>query len=592
MKWQRWHVVAAGAALAIASVVAFGKWSGTPQLPDAGISDAPLVNAPDDLIAEVYVVSPNSSWTKLQRGVGGAVGILPATLPGLLVALAELDASLASELDGTAPMFGVVAGDPADPAAVFAMKLVDARRARSLLVDGETSRFTAKDADGMTILVPNPKTGRPSANEKRFEIAITENGYLLVSRAAADLARLGPYITRTLPARPLPTESAAVIEIPRSALRTMLQPKLDALWRDGKSFLLTQDERMRAERGRAPDFGDPAAIVGTLDAMLARRLAIVGDLDKIRLALDITEDATVLTATLSPGTEGPARTWIESMKIGDATPVLSLPAVSALAMSVRDGEADRAEQSKELEKTITSSLGSRLQDPTKLHEVIEAMTAARDESMALALAVDEPTGILVRAPVRDTAAADKALRGAFELATTKPFKELLRVREMTSSTEELPGLGKISSVVLAREPRDSKRTPERRPSGDAGASLARASTKGSQSTGAAWTTEAVEGGQAVLALGAGSEPAVTLKLGARPDRKLADEPALARFTTAIGSDASTIVIAQPLRLEPKRANLPTAPLGIAIGRKGGDAFVRIDIADALLREAARWQMGF
>ena len=38
------------------------------------------------------------------------------------------------------------------------------------------------------------------------------------------------------------------------------EPKLDALWKDGKSFLLTQDERMRSERGRAPDFGDPAAI--------------------------------------------------------------------------------------------------------------------------------------------------------------------------------------------------------------------------------------------------------------------------------------------------------------------------------------------
>jgi len=586
VKWQRWHVVAAGAALALASAFALAKWSGSPDsAADASAAAEPLAKAPEDLLADIYVAAPNASWTKLQRGVGGAVGILPATLPGLLVALADLDVSLASELDGAAPMFGVVAGDPAAPgvAFAFALKLVDARRARGILVDGDTSRFAAQDADGMTVLVPKGTVSR-SANDNRFEIAITQNGYLLVTRAAPDLVRLGPYVTRTLPARPLPTESAAVIDVPRSALKTMLQPKLDALWKDGKSFLLAQDERMRAERGRAPDFGDPAAIVATLDAVLARRSAIVGDLEKVRLALDITDDATVLTATLSPGSDGPARVWIDAMKVGDAAPVLELPAASALAMSMRDGDAERAEQAKELESAITASLGQRLQDPTKLHEVIEAMTTARDESVALALTVDEPTGLLVRVPVRDNAAADKAIRGLFDMTTAKPFKELLRVREVVSSSEELPGLGKISSLLVVRDP-NPKRAADKRPTGDARAPAASAKT--SPGSGVAWLTE-----QGVLALGAGGEPAVTLKMGARPDRKLADEPALRRFTGAIGADASTIVIAQPLRIDPKRANLPTAPLGIAIGRKGSDAFVRIDIADGLLREAARWQMGF
>lgn len=579
MKWQRWHVVAAGAALAVASVVAIAKWSDAPQAADAGASTEPLARAPDDLLADISIASPNSSWTKLQRGVGGAVGILPATLPGVLVALADLDVTLASELDGTSPMYGVVAGDPADPGVAFAMKLVDARRARGLLADGDAGRFTAKDVTGMTLLVPNRSSG-----DRRFEIAITQNGYLLVTRTAADLARLGPYVTRTLPARSLPAEAAAVVEIPRSALQTMLKPKLDALWKDGKSFLLTQDERMRSERGRAPDFGDPAAIVAAIDAMLARRVAIVGDLEKVRLALDITEDATILTATLSPGAaDGPARKWVDAMKVGDAAPLLALPAVSALALSMRDGEAERAEQAKELETAIASSLGKRLEEPAKLHDVIEAATTARDESVAFALALDEPTGVLVRAPVRDAGAAEKAIRGVFEMAKTQPFKELLRVREVTSSSEELPGLGKISSLGLVRAPKEKGEA--KRPGGaDAGAP--KAPTAGSAS-GVAWVTE-----QGVLALGAGSEPAVTLKIGAKPDRKLADEPALKRFIGAIGNDASTVVVAQPLRVDPKRANLPTAPLGIAIGRKGGDAFIRIDIADGLLREAARWQMGF
>lgn len=589
-KWERWHAVVAlvgtASLITVLAVALKGRdESSAKSSADAALSTA--ANAPDGLLCDLYVAVPNASWTKLQRGVGGAVGILPATLPGLIVVLADLEISLADELDGTAPMYGVAAGDPADPGFALAIKLVDARRARGVLAAGDAGRYAAKEAPGMTLLVPN----RASAQkDHRFGIAITDNGYLLMSRNSADLERLGPYVTRTLPSRPLPVESSAVVDIPRSALKTILKPKLEAFWRDGRSFLLRQDERMRAERGRAPDFGDPAAIVAALDSVLGRRLAIIGDLDHVRLAFDVMEDATVVTATLAPMNEeaNEARKWISAMKLGDASPVLELPAVSALALSTRDGDAERAEQAKSLENAITSSLGPRLKEPGKLHEVIDAMTKGRGDSFALALGVDEPAGLLVRAPVRDADAENKAIRGAFELTRVEPFKELLRARDMKSESQELPGLGKINVITLLRDapraPSDNAKTP-RRAGADAGAPAP--SNKAPPAVGVAWIME-----QNALALGAGTEPVVTLKMGAKPDKKLADEPSLKRFTSAIGSDASTIIIGQPLRLDPKRANLPTAPIGIAAGKKGNDAFVRVDVSAALLREAARWQMGF
>ncbi|MDF2694689.1 MAG: hypothetical protein K0S65_3072 [Labilithrix sp.] len=579
MKWQRWHAVAAAAALVAVSLVAFKRCEGAPAPVDAGATLEPPARTPDDLLADVYVSSPNSSWTKLQRGVGGAMGILPATLPGVLVALTDLDVTLASELDGTAPMFGVVAGDPADPGVAFAMKLVDSRRARGILIDGDTSRFGGKDVAGMTVLVPK----RQDPRDRHFVIAITPNGYLLVTRLESDLERLGPYVTRTLPGRPLPTESSAVVEVPRRAIQSVLKPKVEALWGDGRAFLLAQDERMRAERGRAPDFGDPAAIVAAVDAMLGRRIAVLGDLEKVRLALDVTDDAAVLTASLTPTSlDGPGRKWIDGMALGDAAPVLGLPATSAVAISMRDREADRQDQALELEKTITTSLGARLEDPAKVHDVIESATKARDESVAFALGLEDPAGVLLRAPIRDAAAADKAIRGVFDLAKAKPFKELLRVRDVAATSEEIAGLGKVSVLTLTREGREKPRSALR--GMDAGAGGARTRP---ESAGVAWTTE-----QGTLVLAAGTEPAVTLKLGASPARKLADEPSLRRFTSAIGSDATTVIVAQPLKLDPRRANLPPAPLGIAVGKRGADAFVRIDIADALLREASRWQMGF
>ena len=55
--------------------------TGTTTLPTAVFTSPPLptpttlpVPAPDDLLCDLYVAAPNSSWAKLQHGVGGAVG--------------------------------------------------------------------------------------------------------------------------------------------------------------------------------------------------------------------------------------------------------------------------------------------------------------------------------------------------------------------------------------------------------------------------------------------------------------------------------------------------------------------------------------
>ena len=62
-----------------------------------------------------------------------------------------------------------------------------------------------------------------------------------------------------------------------------------------------------------------------------------------------------------------------------------------------------------------------------------------------------------------------------------------------------------------------------------------------------------------LDLSTGDEPVLTLRHAARPDRKLGDEPAVVKAVGPLGTTASTIMIAQPLRFDPTRANLPVAP---------------------------------
>lgn len=569
MKWERKHGYLAAGALLLGGLIAYSRCDRTEPggVVDAGIADqAPPAKVPDGLLAEVYVSSPNATWTKLQRGIGGALGILPMTLPGVVVALSDLDVMLSNELDGTSPIHGALSGDPADPAWAIAMKLVDGRRARGLLIDGDTARFNAKEAAGMTILVPK----RPaSPGEKERSVAITTNGWLLVTRDEKGLGTLGNWVTRGLPARPPPTlTAAAVIDVPHEALTSSLGPKLKTLWEAAKDYLGEEDKRMRAERGRAPDFGDPAAIVAALDGLVKRRIAIVSDFDKVRVTLDVAEDAVSAHAELTPpkaGGENAARAWVDAMSVGEPAPVLALPSTAGVILSMRDAEPARKEQAESLKTTLASVLGPRLKDPAPLHQVIDTATKARGDVVTVAVGMDDPAGNYLRFPVRDAAAAKSAATGAVDLAKVDPFKEMLRVQNMTTREEEIAGSGQASVVMISHPKPDAG--PPRRDSG------------------AAWLVDDKE-----LSVAFGAEPAATLRAGLK-DKKLAEMTSLKRFLDAIGNDASTIVVAQPLKMDTRRSPLPATAAGLAIGKKNDAAFVHIDVPDVLLRELSRRQFG-
>lgn len=570
--------------LALAIALASCGKCGDPKPPDeaAPVAQEPPAPAPDKLIADVYLGGPNASWTKLQRGVGGAVGILPSTFSGVVCALAGFDPMTANEVEATAPVYGALAGDPADPAWALAMRLSDPRHARSVLADGDTSRFTSREIEGMTELVPKG-AGAQAA------VGLTRGGMLVVARRSEDLPTVGAYAARTLPTRPLPP-GEAVIDVPRSAIAAVLEPKLAALWREARAMLLEHDERMRRERGRAPDFGDPKAIVTALDATVTRRLEVVRDLERIRVVLEVGEQDVKVTASMTPAAgSGPATKWRDAMATGDLGPILGLPVNAALAVTTRDTEAERAEQAKEIEAAVVSSLGERLaaDDAKRVHAAVEDATKARGDAIAFGWMADDPSGLFVRAPVRDGGAAERAVRAALELTRAAPFKDMLRVKDLALAGQDVAGLGRAQVATVTRTP--PKREGAARPvrlAGDGGAGDAGVRAAPT-TTGVAWLVEA-----GVLHAAAGAEPTVTLRGTARPERTLGTDKRILDAIESLESHASTIVVAQPLRFDPKRADLPTSPLVFALGKRGGDAFAYLEIGDGVLRELARAQMGF
>ncbi|HWL85992.1 MAG TPA: hypothetical protein VNO21_09330, partial [Polyangiaceae bacterium] len=261
---------------------------------DAAVSIESPVPVPEGLLAEAVVLDPNASWGRVQRGTGGALALMPMNIGGLVTSLAALDPALGPEVDGAAPAFGAVAVGASgalatgDVSYACAVHLLDERRTRGTLFEGPNARYVAREAYGMTLVSLAPSAASAALP---MAIAVSHGGFLVAARNEADLGRLGPYVSRTLPGRTRPN-AAMAIDIPRSALGGPISPALLSLWSSFRTEMERQDARMReAHGGRAPDFGDPRAIVEMSDAFVKDKVGILADLDHARILLDPTEDA-------------------------------------------------------------------------------------------------------------------------------------------------------------------------------------------------------------------------------------------------------------------------------------------------------------
>ncbi len=570
---------ARGLALALALIAAPGCRS-CQHADEAGpqVVEETAVPAPADLVADVIVASPNTSWTKLQRGIGGTIGLLPPSFASAAVLALGLDPVLASEIDATTPGFGALAGDPASPSWAFAVRASDPRHARAVLAGGDTARYETREVEGLLELVPKAPDGgaRPAP-----VLGLTKGGFVVLASSSAALAALGPYVSRTLAKRPLPAASALVVDVARETIRAVLAPRAEAAWAEQKKTLLASDEAMRrAHGGREPDFGDPKAIVDALDRTLGDRIALLGDVDHARLSVEIGDDDVRAAMTLTPGREpGPASKWVTDMVGGDVSSVLAMPSSAVIAGAIRgaaieDAGADPA-------ALVLGAFGGRLkgEGDKRVRDAVSDWSRARGDALAFAASWDPPRGLFVRAAVRDREAAMRAMRATVDVAAAPPLDEMLRVKSVRVSGEDVAPVGKVTLATFVRAPDPGTMRPRARRHGEAGAPEAPTST-----VGVAWGLE----GEAFV-VAAGAEPIVSLRTMAKPEKRLADEPAVVRALAAADAIETALVV-QPFKLDERRAPLPSAPVAVTLGRQGGDAVLRISAAHALLREVGRLQV--
>jgi hypothetical protein len=527
------------------------------------------VPAPDGLLADVWLHAPDAAWGRLQHGAGGALAILPPTIGQLACGLAGLDSDLAPLVDGGKTSFAVVAErGQRDLAWAIALPLRDEARAATLLLAGDAARYSARTERGLRIV---------SRVDMPLEAAVAlAHGWLLLARDESALLALGPYATRSLPTKPAPASTAfAVAVAPRSALAGPITAAAGAEWDGARAWLTARDEEQRGRHGgRAPDFGDPRAILDTLDAIVRRRIHLLSDAKGARIDLDVGEDRVRADLTLTPDDgHPPGDSLVGTMHPGDARPLGQAPGDALVALLVRDDPAERDADARALASALEGSLGERLKhdDAHAVHAALDDWARARGDWLTAALAWGKSRGVWVRTPAADGHAAPRAVRELVSLlqrpAFGDPLSAAFSLGPPSVGAADVPALG--AATVATFVPRGAARDPR------------------APAFGVAWGLR-----DADLLLAIGDAATQLLAAQAAPAASLGSDPIVARAIADLGSDAAFTVVAQPLRLDPARAEAGSAPAVLAVGRRGSDLWARLEVSDPLLRELVRLGAGF
>jgi len=533
----------------------------------APVVEAPVA-APEGLVADAYLSSPNDFWKRVQGGIGGAASLLPESFPGVVCALAGLDASLVREIDATAPAFAALGDGDATPPFAVAVKLKDEAHLEELLLEGDAAGFGSKDVAGMRALVA---LGTPLS----FSVALSRAGYLVIASNDADLARFGPYVARTMPARAKPA-SALEVAVSRAAFLGPLPQRATRGWGDAKRWLLARDAEERANHGgRAPDYADASGIVECAGAFVERRTAILADLDSALLDVDALDDGVAVEASLRPAAGGGAASKrFAAMRTGDAAPLLDAPNDALLAWLFRDDAIERSSDSSDIADCIAGALGTRLgaDDTKRLRAAFDGWAKGRGDWVSASVQVKGGAGVVLRTPTSDATALTGSLDSFGALAqrpiVADPLAKVFFAQHPTTTTVAAPPLGRATVVSFTRSAPDGAKLP---PAMKLPAMLP---------VGAAWVVGATETDIAV-----GESPLARLVAGANPAAKLD-----ARAAKALAALGPNVVFSLVARSSSTGANAG-APLVVGWGARNDGGWGRLELGYPLARDFVRAGLG-
>lgn len=524
----------------------------------------PEVPAPATLLAEVSIPTPNATWAKLQRSIGGAVGILPSSFGGLVATFTGLDLGFADEVDGLAPAYAAL-GAPAVEGSgvgfVIAAKLVEMRRVRALLLGGDTSKYKARQEGTLTYL---------TGPTKDYAMALTASGYLLVGGSEADIAALGPYAYRTLPKR-APASEAVVVTVPKASVRGALRSQLLGSWAHFMAEKLEQDEQMRkAHGGRAPDFADPKGILSVLDAVVQKRAQLLEHLDGATLRVETLDTRLRGTLSLAGDAADPVvKSVLVERSTGDASTLLGAPSDAAVSLFFHDDAGEREKRVDDWVADLGAVFGKRLgeAETKRARDVAVAWSKARGDALRCDVywADQKHIGLLTQGGKAEE--LDRAGAATVDLLRAPFLKDPLKLKTLEAKPQELAGQ-KMQTARMSRT----------------GKNLWFDTLEG------AWGTKDGVSGVVV-----GDAAAAFLNSTWAPPKRLGDDPDIAAMVKDLGNRSSFALVARPSVFDPRKPDPVGPPVVVGWGRdaaKAGEVgFGRVEMTYPLARELIRNVIG-
>ncbi|HNS96326.1 MAG TPA: hypothetical protein PLJ27_13605 [Polyangiaceae bacterium] len=553
--------------LCLTSLVTFGcdgckKADNKPQV----IHELPEVPAPAHHLADLFVPKPEETYSAFRTHIGGPLALLPSTFPSMVVTSLGLTTQLLEQIDGKSPMVGVMTDDGSRLVVVVGIHVRDGNRTIQLMTEGADAKYSAKPAErGVIVLEP-----KPTLTSRVATLGVAGH-YLMTAEKAQDLVECGPYVSGTLSKR-TGIEGQIVVETHQDALKGPLAKRMREAWASFKAAREKEDDKLRKERGRSPDFGEPAAALADVGDKVETIVSVLSDLKRAQLRID--SDAVGIHAllTMVPASiEGVAAKEFSSLVVGDLAPLLAMPQDTVVGLLVRDDEASRELGAKKHAEGIEKLLGERIKEPenNKVKEAMLQWSKGRGDYLAASLrwTRDEQEAI-ARGAVRDRAEFERGIRSVLGLLAIPAIREPVEhhLGKLTLSNVQKVGPGFAMHVDR------NKKVPEGQPAQSTSFDVA---WRVDDSTfearvkpdGKAWLTKDEE---------------------KRPS--LADHPTTSKIFAGLGADASFVLFFDPqlflstLVPPSMKAKETNAPFVIAYGGANQQGWFKLALSHASARE--------
>lgn len=506
------------------------------------------------MLVEVAFTTPDETWKSVQAMIGGPAMLAPPTVGGLFVGA---DPITADKLDTKLPVFALVVGTKDDQRIVWcAHARANALPAlKSGFTDSDTAKFKVAGAE-QSIDVLEPK-----GTDKRV-IGLAHGDFVLFASTRADLASFGPYAYRTLPTKPLP-KSAMSASLGHDVLAGTVHDWITEQGSSVHNQLSRFDDELRKDHGgRAPDFGDPRAIIDVLDRWSKGTNDAVSDMDHATLVADV--DAAGLRATLTlspPKNDGAAHALVTGMRPGDASPLLDAAGGMVLQALVRSDVDERTANATGVADTLRAVADKKLPpaDDKKLTAALDTFSKTRGDYFILTAGFKASArGVAVTTHVADDTKAADAVGVLVDEVTHPPFYEALRGSLSISSNKtvkkELGELGEGKLLTLQRDSQDLLGP----------------------------TVQIAYGSKAgVLGVALSNDAPALLAMTRSPEHKLSEDARAKDAIDKLGRDCTIAVVLVPGMLNSSQGSDPVV---VGWGRRGDDAFLSVDAGATAARQ--------